>query len=258
MIASRTTPRTPGGFGGRDASATAPAGRGFTLIELLVALFIAAVMFAMGYGAINQALRSRGSIRDHQRHLVQLETAMSIMEQDFVQLAPRPVRTPDGNGYLPCLQGTPASEMSGSSDTTSDATSNTSSNAAPDSTSESGTPLVAMTRSGWSNPAGLPRTELERVAYVFDNGTLVREHWNVLDGTLSSMPVKRNLLKHLRSVSFRYMQPTTRGWVDVWPSAGASAESMQDSYYRLRPMAVEVTVDTKEWGKITRIFEIAQ
>src|SRR6185437_15447994 len=30
--------------------------RGFTLIELLVALFIAAVMFAMGYGAIHQAL----------------------------------------------------------------------------------------------------------------------------------------------------------------------------------------------------------
>src|SRR6185437_14918522 len=64
--------------------------RGFTLIELLVALFIAAVMFAMGYGAINQALTTRGSIRRHQENLVQLEMAMRIMEQDFVQLAPRP------------------------------------------------------------------------------------------------------------------------------------------------------------------------
>lgn len=239
--ASRT-PR-PAGPSGRSPGSSR--GAGFTLIELLVALFIAAVMFAMGYGAINQALQSRGAIRRHQRDLVQLQTAMSIMEQDFVQLAPRPVRSPDGNGYLPCLQGSPLSDTSGM---TSDAS--TGSNAS--------TPLVALTRSGWSNPTGLPRTELERVAYVFDNGTLVREHWNVLDATLSSTPVKRNLLKHLRGVSFRYMQPTTHGWVDIWPSAGVAAQSMQDSYYRLRPMAVEVTLDTREWGKINRIFEIAQ
>ena len=71
--------------------------------------------------------------------------------------------------------------------------------------SDTATPLVILTRGGWSNPIGEPRTELERVAYVLDNGTLVREHWNVLDATLSSLPVKRNLLKHVRSVSFQYM-----------------------------------------------------
>ena len=77
---------------------TRRASRGFTLSELMVALFIAAVMFAMGYSAINQALQSCGSIRRHQESLLQLETAMRVMEQDFVQPAPRPVRTPDGNG----------------------------------------------------------------------------------------------------------------------------------------------------------------
>lgn len=119
-------------------------------------------------------------------------------------------------------------------------------------------PLLVLTRSGWSNPTGLERTELERVAYVLDNGTLVREHWNVLDATLSSTPVKRNLLKHLRSVSFRYMQPATHTWVDTWPGASVSSQGLQDSFYRQRPMAVEVTVDTRQWGKITRIFEVAQ
>jgi general secretion pathway protein J len=215
---------------------------GFTLIELVVALFIAAVMFAMGYGAINQALRSRGSIRAHQQSLVQLETAMSIMEQDFVQLAPRPVRQPGGEGYLPCLQGGP---MSGTSDPSATDTADTSA------------PLVVLTRSGWSNPSGLPRSELERVAYVLDNGTLVREHWNVLDATLSSVPVKRNLLKHLNGVTFRYMS-TTGGWLDTWPPAGVSSQAVEDSYYRLRPLAVEVTLDTKQWGEITRIFEVAE
>jgi general secretion pathway protein J len=116
---------------------------------------------------------------------------------------------------------------------------------------------VILTRGGWSNAIGLPRSELERVAYVLDNGTLIREHWNVLDGTLSSMPVKRNLLKHLRNVTFRYMVPQTRSWVDTWPTTGLSNLNGADSAYRLRPEAVEVTLDTQQWGKIVRIFEIA-
>ncbi len=226
--------------------------RGFTLIELLVALFIAAIMFAIGYGAINQALLSRGSIRRDQKEILQLQTAMSLMEQDFVQLAPRPVRSLDGNGYLPCLQGSPLSGSSDSSDDSSDSFDSS------DSSDTSGpAPLVVLTRGGWSNPTGIERTELERVAYALDNGTLVREHWNVLDATLSSTPVKRNLLKHVLGVSFRYLQPQARTWVDIWPGVSTSSQGL-DSFYRQRPMAVEVTLDTRQWGKITRIFEIAQ
>jgi prepilin-type N-terminal cleavage/methylation domain-containing protein len=123
--------------------------RGFTLIELLVALFIAAVMFAMGYGAINQALQSRGSIRRHQQDLLQLETAMRVMEQDFVQIAPRPVRTPDGNGYLMCLQGGSTSDISdGSSNSDSPDDSSTSDATDTSDASDTGIPLVSLTRPG--------------------------------------------------------------------------------------------------------------
>ena len=216
--------------------------RGFTLIELLVALFIAAVMFAIGYGAINQALQNRGTITRHQQSLVQLETAMQIMEQDFVQIEPRPVRNPGGNGYLACLLSGQSSDGSDAPDTTDD------------SDSDTAIPLVQLTRGGWSNPIGEPRTELERVAYVMNNDTLVREHWNVLDGTLESLPVKRNLLKHVRSVSFQYMS-MTRSWVDNWPPTGTSGENIADSLLRVRPLAVQVTLDTQQWGRITRIFE---
>ena len=233
---------------------SARARNGFTLLELLVALFIAAIMFAMGYGAINQALRSRGSIRQHEKSLVDLETAMAVMEQDFVQLAPRPVRDPLGDSYLACLVGSASSDTSASADNTDTSDSSDTSDAA-----QTSTPLVSLTRNGWSNPTGLSRPELERVAYVLDNGTLVREHWNVLDATLSSTPVKRNLLKHLRRVTFRYMSPQ-HAWIDSWPSAPLNVGGMaaSDSFYRMRPLAVQVTLDTKQWGKIVRIFEIAQ
>ena len=226
--------------------------RGFTLIELLVALFIAAVMFAIGYGAINQALQNRGTIRRHQQSLVQLESAMQIMEQDFVQVAPRPVRDPGGETHQACLIGQVASDASDTSDASSGSAT---SDATDDSDSDTAIPLVTLTRGGWSNPIGEPRTELERVAYVLDNGTLVREHWNVLDATLSSLPVKRNLLKHVRSVSFQYMS-MTHSWVDNWPPAATGGENVADSLFRMRPLAVQVILDTEQWGRITRIFEI--
>ena len=37
--------------------------RGFTLIEILVAVAIAAIMFAIGYAGINQALNAKASKR---------------------------------------------------------------------------------------------------------------------------------------------------------------------------------------------------
>jgi general secretion pathway protein J len=147
--------------------------------------------------------------------------------------------------------------MSDTSDSSGAATASSSSDADADtSDTDALPPLVQLTRSGWSNPIGVPRSELERVAYALDNGTLVREHWNVLDGTLSSIPAKRNLLKHVRSVSFRYMS-MTHSWVDTWPPTGVGGGSVADSLFRMRPLAVQVTLDTEQWGKIQRIFETA-
>ncbi|HEY0766721.1 MAG TPA: type II secretion system minor pseudopilin GspJ [Steroidobacteraceae bacterium] len=208
-----------------------PRGRGFTLLELLVALFIAAIMFAMGYGAISQALTSRESLRQQQAHLLELQTAVRVLEQDFVQLASRPVRQAIGDEPAqPALQGSVPGTQ----------------------------PIVALTRGGWSNPAGLQRPGLQRVAYLLENGTLRREYWNVLDPTLASTTVKRDLLQHVKTLTIRYMD-VSHTWVDQWPPATATVlvgASLEETLRR-RPLAVEITLDTEDWGKIVRIIEVA-
>src|ERR1700755_750329 len=88
--------------------------RGFTLLELLVAMFIAAIIFAMGYGAINQAVKSRTGLQEQQARLLELKTAIRIMEQDFVQLAPRPVRQTIGTGYQNALISSTSNTTTGS------------------------------------------------------------------------------------------------------------------------------------------------
>ena len=66
--------------------------RGFTLLELLVAiLFIAAIMFAIGYGTHQPgASTATRSLKDQQTQLLELQTAVRLLEQDFVQARPAP------------------------------------------------------------------------------------------------------------------------------------------------------------------------
>jgi len=219
--------------------------RGFTLVELLVALFIAAVMFAIGYGAIRQALASHEMLKDQQTHLLELQNAVRVMEQDFLQVAPRPVRQPVGDEPAqPALAGgatnTQAALSSSSSSTTSSPA------------------IVAFTRAGWANPRGLQRTGLERVAYFFENGTLRRENWSVLDPTLASTTTRRDLLTHVKAVTIRYMD-VNHQWQEQWPPATNATliGQAQETTLRSRPLAVEITLDTEDWGRVVRIVEIA-
>jgi general secretion pathway protein J len=243
---TRTIP--PRYYPGRDA-------RGFTLIELLVALFIAALMFAMGYGAIRQAITTRDSLKDRQARLIELQTAVRVLEQDFVQLTPRPVRQPIGDEPAqPALQASPSGTQSSSLGTSLGGVSSAQPSAAG---TASGTPpLVALTRGGWANPNGLQRPALQRVAYFLENGTLRREYWYVLDPTLSSTTARRDLLTKVKSVTIQYMD-LTHNWQPQWPPSTVSGAQAAESNLRIRPIAVQVTLDTEDFGKIVRIFEVA-
>ena len=200
--------------------------RGFTLVELLVALFIVAVMFAMGYASISQGASTREALKEQQTHLLELQTTVRVMEQDFMQAAPRPVRQPVGD---PPDQAALAGALPGTQ------------------------PIIALTRSGWANPAGVQRSGLQRVAYFLENGTLRREYWNVLDPTLASTTAKRDLMTHVKAVTIRYCDEF-RNWHDQWPPEGVQNEQL----LRQRPLAIELTLDTEDWGKIVRIIEVAE
>jgi general secretion pathway protein J len=260
---------------------------GFTLLELLVAMFIAAIIFAMGYGTINQAVKNRTGLQEQQKKLLELQTTVRTMEQDFVQLVQRPIRDPVGGTYQACLVanatsstgsrsslGGSSSSLGGSSSSLGGSSSSlggSSSSLGGSSsslTSNGVQPIVALTRGGWTNPTGLQRTALQRVAYYFQDGTLRREYWTVLDPTQTSTPVRRDLMTHLKSVSLRYLdvqagQVQVQGqsqnlsqngnWSPIWPPLnGANQNNL-----RYRPIAVEITLETEDWGKIVRIVEIA-
>lgn len=201
---------------------------GFTLVELLVALFITAIIFAMGYGAINQALNDRSALQEQQERLTSVQRTMRTLTQDFSQLVARPVRDTDGINWRPALIARPGSEL-----------------------------IVEFTRGGWTNPAGIQRASQQRVAYRLEEGTLKRIHWPVLDAAALDQTIERDMLTGVRSFSIRYMDDG-RQWREQWPIAfvPGNAQNNLSPADRAKPLAVEVTIELEDWGRLVRIIEV--
>jgi prepilin-type N-terminal cleavage/methylation domain-containing protein len=276
---------------------------GFTLVELLVALLITAIMFTIGYRALDQAFTSRKQIEEQSARLIAVQQAMRTIEQDFELLQPRPVRNVIGDGYLAAVLSSPSvgglgstagssgytvvgstttfistSTPMGSSATTLGSSSSTlgssgstlggsgSTPGASSSTPSSaggtlgnsafnGTllPLVTFTRGGWTNPVGLPRSELQRVSYTIENGALMRSYSMELDSTAANAPTKRKLVDHVRSFTLRFMDAGHQ-WQTQWPPITAGA--LQSLTLRMRPVAIEITIELEDWGILMRHIEV--
>lgn len=198
---------------------------GFTLVEILVAMAIAAILATMAFSAMNEAMQNREGIRQAQERLVGLQFMMRSLVQDFSQLVPRPVRMPIGEDYEAAVLGRSGAFAE-----------------------------VVLTRAGWTNPAGLPRSSLQRVRYQVRDGVLYRDYWLALDVQLEPEPVQRALIDGVEAFTIRYMNDG-RQWQDNWPPPQPNAGD-QMRYKRGRPVAVEITLRLRDWGTITRIVEV--
>jgi general secretion pathway protein J len=204
---------------------------GFTLIEVVIAIFIAAVMFAIGYRTLSQAMIDREALNTSQLRVNEIQRGIRIVAQDFAQVAWRGARDTQGNGELQ------AAISANDRDNT----------------------LVTFTRNGWSNPVGLQRPAEERVRYRFIDGSLVREHWQSVDPALNGEPLQRVVLTRVKSVEVRFLDPVTRNWRNDWPPlavTGPIGPLQIDETLLPRPLAIEFTVVLDDWGRVQRLFEI--
>jgi type II secretion system protein J len=113
-------------------------------------------------------------------------------------------------------------------------------------------PVVDLTRGGWSNTAGQQRSTLQRVSYTLVDDVLKRSYTTALDTVQATKPVVQDLLSGLKTIQFRYLDGN-QTWQNQWPPANMpSPESLSS-----RPVAVEVTFEFKDWGRIRRLIEVA-
>ena len=113
---------------------------GFTLIELMVAMAIFGILSALAYGVINQTILNSEILSSRMERLKAIQKTVRLISDDFIQLAPRPVRQDIGEGFSASLT-----------------------------TDIQSVYAVELTRGGWSNLIVLPRSTLQTAKAVLQD-----------------------------------------------------------------------------------------
>lgn len=196
--------------------------RGFTLIEVLVALAVFGVLSLLAYMTLGQTLSNSDLLTERMDRLQAIQRTVRLLSSDFLQAAPRPIRSELGDSWYPAIY----------SDTV---------NVFP----------LEVTHGGWGNPAALPRGTQQRSAYRIEENELVRYHWNVLDRTFTNEPVATVLLDDIESMHLRFLQ-SGDDWSETWPPEGVPESAAR----RLLPRAIEFVLVLADEGEIRRLIEV--
>lgn len=138
---------------------------GFTLVEMLVALAIFALLSAGATSAMLTAVNSKEVLEEEVLAIQDIQMARALMRSDINNLVLKPSRDPFGNKeqYL----------MTGGTDT-----------------------LLSFRRGGRENPGGLEkRGGMQKVAYVFEDGNLIRRSFSV-DNPAPQTPIRERILMY--------------------------------------------------------------
>ncbi len=190
--------------------------RGFTLLEVLVALSIFAVIGLGANRMLSTMLTTHARVQSVTDEFAGLGKTMMVIDRDLTQIVDRPVRDEYGE-QLPALS------------------------------LSSGTYLLEFTRTGWNNPASLPRSRLQRVAYeLTGENDLVRHTWWVLDRAEDSEPTTQTLLRDVESLRIQALDADGTA-TDAWPDVALKQ--------RL-PNALEVLIDVRGLGEIRKIIAL--
>ena len=195
--------------------------RGFTLIELLVVVAILAIISVMALVGLNRIIDNQAAAREQAERWQEIQLAMRLITQDLAQLQPRATREELGETYMPSILADPSAQFA-----------------------------LEFSRGGWANPAGLPRGTVLRVAYNWEDDKLIRWHWAVMDRTLSTPPVRAEILDGVEKVEVRFLD-TSGEWHLEWPPLDRRGPQGLIS----RPRAVEFAVELKDLGRVYRLVE---
>jgi general secretion pathway protein J len=161
---------------------------GFTLVEALVSLFVFGLIASGCVMLLMQSVDSQRRVAEAHAALRELQTARSLLSSDLAQLAPRRVRLPQG-AYAPPIFG--GGEVG----------------------------LVLVQASAEPDPDRGAITSLVHVAYVAEEGRLVRRSRRDIDPLTDGTGTDRIVFAHAENVRFEFHDGVQ--WRRDWGGGGA-------------------------------------
>lgn len=194
---------------------------GFTLIEIIIVVLVFSVMSVMAYGGLSSVLRTRSGIEDSMRRTADMQRAYQRLRADFQNLRDRAARDTYGDAQAPF-----ALDRDGA---------------------------LTLIRGGRRSPMQTGRSSLERVSYRIEDRVLRRSSWPVVDLTQESKPADLPLLANVEEIRWRFLDPS-REWQTRWPVQESQSGALSASAAEPPPVAVELTLVTKDWGEMRLLF----
>ena len=193
--------------------------RAFTLIEILIALMVFAILATVTASSLYHAFNTRSRVNAQAERLTSLQLAISLMQQDFIQVVERPVRGNDMS-LFPAFIGQEQ--------------------------------YVEFTRDGLINPGAIEqRSSLKRIALLCDGGQLLQRTWSSLDSPDRNHYEDRVLMEKISDCHFNYLTRTLQT-LTQWREQAISQNQIREPL----PKAVQVNFTVENWGELNMLFLI--
>jgi len=192
---------------------------------------ITAFVALVAYTTLSSVINGVEGVREEADRLHELTRALDVMSRDIRQVVDRPIT--DEFGLLrSALEGGPLARET-----------------------------LALTRAGWHNTTGAPRSALQRVAYYLEGEQLIRAVYPVLDRTTAIEPREMVLLEGVTAFELRFLADVAavqadrnlefdrRFWQESWV-----ADVSQPATTIPLPQAIELRLELAHWGEIERLY----
>lgn len=185
---------------------------GFTLVEVLIALGLFALIAAAGTAVLTMSVQNRSAIKGATDRLGALQRTRALLRADLGQATLRRTRDRNGEPGISALAGATGP----------------------------GSPILMVTRAGWSNAGRTARASLQRVEYQVTDGRLERRVSAHLDGARPGAP--QVLMEDVSDVTLSFLRD------------GQETAAPTSDLARPLPDAVRLTMMVEGYGPVTQLF----
>lgn len=193
-----------------------PKESGFTLIEMVIAVAIFAVMMVIAFPGLTHIATIGDRVGKSNRQLSELQFALTYLNRDWMQVSPRKVLDQYGTEEWNIVLDDNKS--------------------------------IRFTHSGWSNPLGHDRSELQRVEYLVEDEKLIRQYWGSLDQIPGEEPISTVLLEGIEQFEIHFINSAEEA-IKTWPALQGNTST---------PIALRVKLELKQFGEVHRIMEVPE
>jgi len=195
----------------------------FTLVEMLVVVGILGFIGIASFDMASMGVRVKRALVDQEKVMFDSIRLWQWIERDMEQLVDRTVR--DELGEFEFSLKLDNAELN-------------------------------FTKTGWTNPLGINRSELQRVRYQYDdeNAVLKRTFWRVLDKEQDVVAVVQEF-EGVSSFSINVLD-TDVEWTDNWPPVSDGTLPGEKESVVDMPWVIQINMATKGLGLVSRMFAV--